>query len=219
MQGEAILSAAQVGIRRDRRGGRRLARRHRPRWPSAAGVRVLENPGNRGKGYSVRHGMLEAKGEWALFTDADLSAPIEELEKLWSAVESDGRAGRDRLARARPVADRRAPALLPRSHRAGFSTSRCALVTGLPFHDTQCGFKLFQTAAAREVFSRQQAGRLRLRRRGAVHRPAAGLSGAGSARALERRRGHEGEHDWSAVKAFLDPLKVRWNGIAGQDIE
>ena len=45
-------------------------------------VRVLRNPGNRGKGYSVRHGMLEAKGEWTLFSDADLSAPIEELENL-----------------------------------------------------------------------------------------------------------------------------------------
>jgi glycosyltransferase involved in cell wall biosynthesis len=52
-----------------------------------AGVRVLQNPGNRGKGYSVKHGMLEAKGEWALFTDADLSAPIGEVEKLWSALE------------------------------------------------------------------------------------------------------------------------------------
>ncbi len=38
------------------------------------GVRLLRNPGNRGKGYSVRHGMLEARGEWILFTDADLSA-------------------------------------------------------------------------------------------------------------------------------------------------
>src|ERR1700719_968169 len=37
-------------------------------------VRLLENPGNRGKGYSVRHGMLEARGEWLIFTDADLSA-------------------------------------------------------------------------------------------------------------------------------------------------
>ena len=46
----------------------------------AAGARVLENPGNRGKGYSVRHGMLDAKGDWALLTDADLSAPIEELD-------------------------------------------------------------------------------------------------------------------------------------------
>jgi len=52
----------------------------------AAGARVLQNPGNRCKGYSVRHGMLQAQGEWALFTDADLSAPIEELDKLWSAA-------------------------------------------------------------------------------------------------------------------------------------
>ena len=48
------------------------------------------NPGNRGKGYAVRHGMLEAEGEWVLFTDADLSAPIEELETLWTAVQAAG---------------------------------------------------------------------------------------------------------------------------------
>src|SRR5260370_34382132 len=55
-----------------------------------AGVRVLQNPGNRGKGYSVKHGMLEAKGEWSLFTAADLSSPIGEVEQLWSAVEREG---------------------------------------------------------------------------------------------------------------------------------
>jgi dolichyl-phosphate beta-glucosyltransferase len=52
----------------------------------AAGVRVLQNPGNRGKGYSVRHGMLKAQGDWLLFSDADLSTPIEELEKLWAPL-------------------------------------------------------------------------------------------------------------------------------------
>ena len=50
------------------------------------GVRLLRNPGNRGKGYAVRHGMLEAKGEWILYTDADLSAPIEEFDKLCVAA-------------------------------------------------------------------------------------------------------------------------------------
>src|SRR5436309_1562359 len=45
-------------------------------------MRLLRNPGNRGKGYAVRHGMLDAKGAWILFSDADLSAPIEELPKL-----------------------------------------------------------------------------------------------------------------------------------------
>ena len=50
------------------------------------GVRLVNNPGNRGKGYAVRHGMLEAAGEWILFTDADLSAPIEEVARLMSAA-------------------------------------------------------------------------------------------------------------------------------------
>src|ERR1035438_293829 len=49
-------------------------------------IRLLRNPGNRGKGYSVRHGMLEARGDWILFSDADLSAPIEELSKLMDAA-------------------------------------------------------------------------------------------------------------------------------------
>ena len=58
-------------------------------WKRISNVRVLRNRGNRGKGYSVRHGMLEARGEWRLFTDADLSAPIEEIERLWAAMERD----------------------------------------------------------------------------------------------------------------------------------
>jgi len=49
-------------------------------------LRVLSNGENRGKGYSVRHGMQEARGEYVLFTDADLSAPIEEADKLLSAL-------------------------------------------------------------------------------------------------------------------------------------
>src|SRR5580704_13704547 len=48
-------------------------------------LRLVSNGENRGKGYSVRHGMLEARGRVALFTDADLSAPIEEADKLLAA--------------------------------------------------------------------------------------------------------------------------------------
>ncbi len=53
-------------------------------------VRVLQNPGNRGKGYSVRNGMLNALGEWRLMSDADLSTPIEELDTLKAALSSGG---------------------------------------------------------------------------------------------------------------------------------
>ena len=52
-----------------------------------ANLRVLKNGENRGKGYSVRHGMTEAGGENVLFTDADLSAPIEEADKLLLALQ------------------------------------------------------------------------------------------------------------------------------------
>jgi dolichyl-phosphate beta-glucosyltransferase len=120
-----------------------------------AGVRVLQNPGNRGKGYSVKHGMLEAKGEWALFTDADLSSPIGEVEKLWSAAERE----RVQVAVGSRAVDRSLVGVhqpLLREAMGRIFNAFMRLVTGLPFKDTQCGFKLFQTAAGREVFSRQQ---------------------------------------------------------------
>src|SRR5450759_3134862 len=120
-----------------------------------AGVRVLQNPGNRGKGYSVKHGMLEAKGEWALFTDADLSSPIGEVEKLWSAVERE----RAQVAVGSRAVDRSLVGvhqpLLREAVGRVFNTAM-RLVTGLDFKDTQCGFKLFQTSAGREVFYREQ---------------------------------------------------------------
>ena len=50
-------------------------------------LRLVENPGNRGKGYSVRNGMLNARGRVVLFSDADLSSPIEEAPKLFGALE------------------------------------------------------------------------------------------------------------------------------------
>ena len=50
-------------------------------------LKLIDNPGNRGKGYSVRNGMLQAQGRVILFSDADLSSPIEEAPKLLSALE------------------------------------------------------------------------------------------------------------------------------------
>jgi glycosyltransferase involved in cell wall biosynthesis len=120
-----------------------------------AGVRVLQNPGNRGKGYSVKHGMLEAKGEWALFTDADLSAPIGEVEKLWSALErAHAQVAVGSRAVDRSLVGVHQPLLREAVGRVFNAAMRA--VTGLPFKDTQCGFKIFETSAGREVFSRQQ---------------------------------------------------------------
>jgi dolichyl-phosphate beta-glucosyltransferase len=121
-------------------------------------VRILQNPGNRGKGYSVRHGMLEAKGDWVLFTDADLSSPIEELAKLMAAAERT----KAQIAIGSRAIDRsligvHQPAF--REYAGRFFNLVMRFLTGLKFHDTQCGFKLFQREAAREIFSRQQLER------------------------------------------------------------
>jgi len=121
-------------------------------------VRVLHNPGNRGKGYSVRHGMLESKMDWRLLTDADLSAPIEELEKLWNAVK-DGNA---EIAIGSRALDRR----LIGVHQPGFRETAgkvfnfvMQMLIGLHIRDTQCGFKLFRGDAAKIVFERQRIDR------------------------------------------------------------
>jgi glycosyltransferase involved in cell wall biosynthesis len=117
-------------------------------------IRVLHNPGNRGKGYSVRHGMLKARGEWRLFSDADLSTPIEELDKLWSAVEienADVAIGSRALDRS-----------LIGIHQPGFRETAgrvfnvaMHMTIGLPIKDTQCGFKLFRGNLVKEIFTRQ----------------------------------------------------------------
>jgi glycosyltransferase involved in cell wall biosynthesis len=120
-----------------------------------AGVRVLRNPGNRGKGYTVKHGMLEARGEWVLYTDADLSAPIGELERLWTAAEKAGvQVAIGSRALDRSLVGVHQPKLREMVGRV-FNVMMRGM-TGLPFRDTQCGFKLFERAAAQDIFSRQR---------------------------------------------------------------
>ena len=121
-------------------------------------IRVLRNPGNRGKGFSVRHGMMEARGEWRLFTDADLSTPIEELEKLWRTVAK----GKEEVAIGSRALDRSLIGVHQPSYRetmGRFFNRVMRVATGLHIADTQCGFKLFRRDVAEEVFSRQKLER------------------------------------------------------------
>ena len=120
---------------------------------TAPEVRLVANPGNRGKGYSVRAGMLQALGEIVMFTDADLSSPIEEAERLFDAIA----AGADIAIGSRWLEKNRQTQRQP-LYRQFFG--RCfnavtRLVMGLPFADTQCGFKAFTRHAAQTVFQLQ----------------------------------------------------------------
>ena len=121
-------------------------------------VRVLRNKGNRGKGFSVRHGVLEAQGELILFTDADLSAPIEEADKLLAALESshaDAVVGSRALER-KLIGTHQSPF---REWGGRFFNLLVRIATGLDIHDTQCGFKLFRRSTTRLAFERQRVER------------------------------------------------------------
>lgn len=119
------------------------------------GVRLLSNPGNRGKGYAVRHGMLEAAGQWVLYTDADLSAPIEDFDRLCVAAgNSNAQVAIGSRAVDRSLVQVRQAAF--REYSGRFFNLVMRMATGLPFLDTQCGFKLFRRDAAQAIFSRQK---------------------------------------------------------------
>ncbi len=118
-------------------------------------IRLVQNPGNRGKGYAVRHGLREAKGDWVLFTDADLSAPIDEFGKLAAAVEAEGADGAiGSRALDRSLIGVRQPLFREMSGR--FFNLAMRLITGLPYRDTQCGFKLVSRDAASLIAAKQQ---------------------------------------------------------------
>jgi dolichyl-phosphate beta-glucosyltransferase len=120
-------------------------------------LRLLQNSGNRGKGYSVRAGLLQSLGEVVMFTDADLSAPIEEAERLFAAIAqgADIAIGSRWLERARQTI--RQPFYRQFFGRCFNAVTRA--VMGLPYADTQCGFKAFTRAAAQTVFQLQTIDR------------------------------------------------------------
>lgn len=178
-----------------------------------ARVRLLRNPGNRGKGYAVRHGMLAATGDWRLFTDADLSAPIEELGRLFAEAKRTGAA----VAIGSRAIDRRLISVRQswiRETAGRIFNLAMRVMTGLSFQDTQCGFKLFTADAAQRIFKRQLlngfgfdvedlyiAKKLGIK---VVEVPVRWAHAEGTKVGLA-----------SGLQAFFDPLRIRWNNLKG----
>jgi glycosyltransferase involved in cell wall biosynthesis len=120
-------------------------------------VRLLENPGNRGKGYSVRHGMMEAKGDVLLLSDADLSAPIYEAKKLFDAIEHGADIAIGSRWKDRTTQTVRQPVY--RQITGRIFNLLLQTILGLPIKDTQCGFKAFTRQAAQSIFPPQRVER------------------------------------------------------------
>lgn len=119
-------------------------------------LQVLSYGGNRGKGYAVRHGFLAAKGVRVLMSDSDLSTPIEELDRLTLAMDSQhldvamgSRAYGEVMVAQRGV----------RSFAGKIFNKAMRAVLFLPFRDTQCGFKLFERERCRPVFEAMKIDR------------------------------------------------------------
>ena len=177
-------------------------------------LRLIENPGNRGKGYSVRNGMLNAGGEVLLFSDADLSSPIEEANKLFAAIA----AGADVAIGSRwlqPETQTHRQSLLRQFYGRLFNLALRVLL-GLNFKDTQCGFKAFTRSAARTIFPLQRIERwgfdpelLYLARR-------AGLKVQEVAVAWAHVEGTRLNPLRDGIRMFGEVLKIRWNAITGK---
>ncbi|NUM34235.1 MAG: glycosyltransferase family 2 protein [Candidatus Brocadiae bacterium] len=121
-------------------------------------VHLLQNPGNRGKGYAVKEGALAAKGEYVLFTDADNSTPIEEVEKLLSVLEKqkcDIAIG----SRALPKSQIEIPQPIYRKMMGKIFNIFFRIILGINVRDSQCGFKCFPQAIGKKLFPYQKLER------------------------------------------------------------
>lgn len=177
------------------------------------GLRVIANGENRGKGYSVRHGMLEARGRSVLFTDADLSAPIEEAPKLLDSLKTHDVA----------IGSRALDRSLITVHESRFRefagiifNAIVRLILRLPFVDTQCGFKAFRRERSKILFEQQRIERFGFDPELLYLARHHGLRTA----EIPVRWGHSPATKVNmmrdSIQMFVDVFTIRWNAILGR---
>jgi dolichyl-phosphate beta-glucosyltransferase len=176
-------------------------------------LRVVSNGVNRGKGFSVRHGSLEARGAVVLFTDADLSSPIDEGDKLLAVLQSHD------VAIGSRAVDRSLIEVHESLFRefAGIIFNRIVrIILRLPFVDTQCGFKAFRREKCRIIFEQQTIERFgfdpellylaRHHRLSVAEVPVRWAHSPATKVSMMR----------DSVQMFLEILVIRWNALRGR---
>ena len=175
-------------------------------------LRVISNGQNRGKGYSVRHGMQEAAGRIVLFTDADLSAPIDEVEKLLPAMKDHEVAIGSRAVDRSLISVHESPF---REFAGIIFNKLVRIILRLPFVDTQCGFKAFRREECKLIFEQQTIERfgfdpelLYLARHHDSFDRNPGTLGSQPSDKVNMMR--------DSLQMFVDVFQIRWNSLMGR---
>lgn len=178
-------------------------------------MRLLKNPGNRGKGYSVRNGMLNASGQIMLFYDADLATPLTEVPKVIEPIKQnlyDVVFG-SRALNPELIGERQS---LLRELRGRAGNLLMRILVGLDFKDTQCGFKALRREAAQSVFPLQRIDGFGFDPEILFIAQKQGWR----LREIPVRWNHvEGSKVTllgSTVQVLLEVLKIRWNNLTGK---
>jgi dolichyl-phosphate beta-glucosyltransferase len=178
-------------------------------------LKVLRNNGNRGKGYSVRRGMLAALGQYGLFSDTDLSTPIEEYAKLEVEVVN----GAHQIA----IGSRDVEGSKVEIHQSWIRENGGKLfnrlvrmLVRLPFHDTQCGFKLFDMRHKEALFGRQRIEGFGFDVELLTIANKLGLSAKEVPVVWRHASGSKIRFLRDGTRMMGELLQIRWNEISGQ---
>jgi glycosyltransferase involved in cell wall biosynthesis len=185
------------------------------RRAQAKGLRLVRNEKNHGKGYTVRQGVLAAAGKYVLFTDADLSAPIEEVNKLLDVATKEGA---DVVIGSRAV-DRKyiEKHQSPLREFGGivFNLMVRSLL-GLRLHDTQCGFKLFHRRRSRRIFEKLTTFGFGFDPELLFLAKRDGLSIREVPVRWSHVEGSKVSFLRDSIRMFSDLLRIRWNSVIGR---
>jgi glycosyltransferase involved in cell wall biosynthesis len=179
------------------------------------GLRLIHNDENHGKGHTVRQGVLAAAGKYVLFTDADLSAPIEELTKLHDIAL---RENADVVIGSRNVDRRYIEKHQSRSRELGgiVFNLMVRLFLGLRLQDTQCGFKLFHRERSRPAFEKQTTSGFGFDPEVLFIAKRYGLKICEAPVRWSHSEGSKVRLLRDGIRMFFDLARIRWNGVVGR---
>jgi glycosyltransferase involved in cell wall biosynthesis len=181
----------------------------------AKGLRLIRNDRNHGKGYTVRQGVLAAAGKYVLFTDADLSAPIEEADKLLDVALKDGAdvVIGSRAVNRKYIEKHQSPL---RELGGIVFNLMVRLLLGLRLHDTQCGFKLFHRQKSRRIFEEQTTFGFGFDPELLFLAKRNGLTIRETPVRWSHAEGSKVKFLRDGIRMFLDLVRIRWNVIIGR---